>query len=161
MIITFDPGKTTGWARWYTHHNHGQKKLVELVGYGALCKWYGVEKVLKSAHEGSTVVIEKSIQGPFLDPVNFEVTGAIEALAEQRNLEVVFREPSLLSGIRSWPNFAEVRKMLRNPHAQDAIFHGALYLNVNLLMLKKQIKKLIAKGYPIIVTCSIEEKHKK
>lgn len=122
-LITFDPGEDTGYSIWKG------KKLVE---YGVLKRTEVTDAVMKmfNKYHPKEIVVEQSFQRPWLNPVNFLVTGMLVALAEERGVKIHYQSPALLKGPRHWPATNELKKLLNNPHAQDAVFHGLLYLKV-------------------------------
>lgn len=124
FIATFDPGETTGYSIWRNQ---------DLLEYGTIGRESVVGKfdLLNEAFHPKIVVIEQSFQRPWINPVNFRVTGMLEALARERDIKVVFQSPSLLRGPRKWPSTHEIKTIINNPHAQDAVFHGFLYLKAS------------------------------
>ena len=116
-LLVFDPGRTTGWARF----EDGQ-----LSAWGELILWRGIDKMIR---HGDTVAYER-IQAlhPSFDSIGIQVIGVICYLCEQQQIEPRGVHPGSLTGPQHWPGHEELRKLLSSEHAYDAVLHGAVLL---------------------------------
>ncbi len=110
----FDPGQTTGYAKY---------QEVTLCDWGEFELWRGLDSRILP---GDMVIYESFfLGGPSFRLVGIEVIGVIKYLCETLNIEPKSQSPSSIVGVFKWPiyDFSSVK----GQHAKDAIAHGIVY----------------------------------
>lgn len=124
-LVAFDPGKTTGWARF----------VCSLENIWYLDDW-GTFQDMKFFPEqlltvNTTIVYERLRTNlPYFDPIGLEVIGVIKWLAMKKGFKVVPQTAGEISGLKRWPELEEVKLRVKPIHAYEAALHGIKYLGV-------------------------------
>lgn len=122
-LYTYDPGGTTGWARFTVNP---EAKRAEAMFWGEHELWRGIdEQVLSPTCQA---VLYENIVPRSLDfnPVGIQVIGVLRYLCERASIAPLVQPNAMLRGIERWGtyDFSDVR----SPHARDALMHGYVYL---------------------------------
>lgn len=125
-ILTFDPGKTTGWSYW---KNRNLVEVGAVMNYQDLLICFGMHR------EIDVVVFEgfaraNASTGDQLQAI--EMCGAIQCLAVAAKAQVKKQFPANRKGYLSYAKEL-VKEMTIDkeikPHATDAVAHGVCYLH--------------------------------
>lgn len=127
-ILTFDPGKTTGWSYW---NNRNVVEVGAVMNYQDLLICFGQHKDL------DVVVFEgfaraNASTGDQLQAI--EMCGAIQCLAVAAKAKCVKQYPANRRGYipvaKAFVKGMELPKEIR-PHVTDAVAHGVCYFHKN------------------------------
>lgn len=119
MIYTaFDPGGTTGWAR-YVSVGGGKFSC------GQFPQSISVETLILHS---DIVICEKLFVGSLdFNPVGFKVCGVIEYFAaKQRHINLVYQPPSSMKAVVAW-DIVDTSQF-KTEHPKDALYHLLFYL---------------------------------
>lgn len=139
MYLAYDPGKTTGWARFDDTGNaqeYGQLSMDELLAHVENMKLLSRDDPLhvviveefklfghKARHQvGSQMEASQAI-------------GILRTLAQATNAEFHLQPPTIKSMAEKWTQLSAKGRAHKNSHWIDAYNHGAYYL------IKQGIKK--------------------
>jgi Holliday junction resolvasome RuvABC endonuclease subunit len=131
IILSLDPGETTGYAIVDARHFPGDPNDHGVRAAGVISKWRGIRKIM-DAYKPVAVVAEQYRLYPglaraqsFSTMVAARVLGVIEFLCESRNIPLIEQAASVGKSYKLPP---DVHKMFRNPHVRDCLRHAMAYI---------------------------------
>src|SRR3954447_25039318 len=133
-ILALDPGTTTGWAS-FTKPNERDGYQSGQISNGAIGTWKSLDVswALFGGEEPDTIVCESFQYRPHIDKAVLEpveVIGVVRVYCWEHDIKLVFQTPAQ----RMWWTDERLKSMgvykPGNPHANDAMRHLLIYLNV-------------------------------
>ena len=125
-FLCIDPGGTTGYAHYY-HHLGLEEPVIVL---GQFETWSKLDQLIgwRDQDPSMLVVYEKPFFNPQVDPIVFEVTGAIKVVCDIYNVKIIDQPANVPSYI--YTRYAEhlTGVMRGTQHLKDAFAHMAYLL---------------------------------
>ena len=125
MLYAYDPGQTTGWAKFVMHNVTRSAKLLD---WGEFDLWHGIAGQL-AEDATPTIVYEKIVpRHPSFNPIGLEVIGVIRFLSETHGCVAIHQMNAQIHGVFKWGTYDELFKSIKSDHSKDAIAHGIVWL---------------------------------
>jgi hypothetical protein len=143
MYLAFDPGKTTGWARFKddgSADGYGQVSINELIG---LCEQWKVEdlegdSIIAIIVEDFVLFKHKAVQQTGSKMEASQAIGILRALASATGAKFVLQPSNIKSTAEKFTQLKPPSNH-KNSHWVDAFNHGAYYL-INAGIRKTQLE---------------------